>query len=301
MRGKLELILALLVAAVLLGAAKLLPALVERRPVHVSGSDTIRPVALAWSEAFVKRSFGVTVTVTSGGSGAGIAELTTGQCDIAASSRPMKKAEQDAVVAARQAAPRAIVIAIDAVVIAVHPSNPLAELTIQQLSDIYTGKKKSWKAFGGADRPIALFARDSLSGTHVFMLEHVLRQGDDKSTDTYSPGTHFLGSSEEIVEKVAANPDAIGYFGLGYLGPRSKALRIADRGDMEAVEPNAANAVAGRYPVSRPLYFYTAGDPKAEVHDFIEFCVSAAGQAIVKKQEFVPLPTPGVMSATVGK
>jgi phosphate transport system substrate-binding protein len=299
LRARLELVLSFIVAGVLIAAAHYLPHVVAPRPIAIAGSDTMRPLTFAWGELYEHRDRGVAVTVTSGGSGAGIAALAAGLCDIAASSRPMKKHEVESFGPGH--APRAFVVAIDAVVVAVHPSNPVEALTIAELSDIYTRRKRSWKDFGGPDRPIKLLARDPTSGTHVFFLEHVVRQGAEAPAVQYTEDTVFLGSSREVVERVAADPDAIGYFGLAYRDARTKALAVAERTGKDPFPPRAEEAASGRYPVSRPLYLYTAGDPRADVQELLELCVSPEGQERAKRLDFVPLPKPGVLAATLGK
>jgi phosphate transport system substrate-binding protein len=287
-RQRLELVIAFIVGLSAIAAARALPGVLSRHVVVARGSDTLRPLAQAWSEMLMARTSRIGVTVTGGGSGTGLAFLASGGCDIALSSRKMKKSESEAIVKAGRT-PKATPVAIDAVVIAVHPSNPVADLSLPDLADIYTGRKTNWKEVGGDDRPIALLARDATSGTHVFFLEHVIRGGSDQSEATYAPATTFVSDPEAMAERIAADPRAIGYYGLGVKNEKNRHLPIAATEGAEAVAATADTAAAGKYPVARPLFIYTAGEPSAAAREYIDFCVSPEGQAVVKKHDLVPL------------
>jgi phosphate transport system substrate-binding protein len=243
----------------------------------------------AWAEEFMKRRPEVALAVTGGGSGTGIAALLNGTCDIAQSSRSIKARERDQAKKKGTEA-REFKVAIDALVVAVHPSNKVAKLSIAELSDIFTGKKTNWKDLGGEDRPISVLSRERNSGTHVYFLEHVVRRGNEKGPEEFAKSVLMMPSSQAIVNEVAVNPGAIGYYGLGYLRPTNKALAIATEPGGDGVLPSAEAATAGRYPISRPLFFYTPGEPKGEIKEFIDFCLSPDGQKVVEKLDFVPLP-----------
>lgn len=265
---------------------------VERAPqsIQVKGSDTMVNLSQAWAEAFMKSRPEASIAVTGGGSGTGIAALVNGTADLAQASRDMKSQEIE------QARARGIeveehTVALDALTVAVHPSNPVKQLTVAQLSDIYTAKVKNWKQLGGPDRRIAVLSRDKNSGTHVFFLEHVVRRGDAKGPEQYAPETLLMVASKSIAEEVAVNRDAIGYFGIGYLDEqRHQAVAIAAKEGGPYVQPSAETVRTGEYAVARPLHFYAPKDAKPLVREFIAFALSPEGQEIVKTQEFVPLP-----------
>jgi phosphate transport system substrate-binding protein len=258
------------------------------KAIQVKGSDTMVNLGQAWAEEFMKRHPDVSIAVTGGGSGTGIAALINGTCDIAECSRAMKGAEKDT---AREHGrdPKEIQVAIDALVVAVHPSNPVEKLTIAQLSDIFTGKVENWKEVGGPDLAITILSRDRNSGTHVYFLEHVVRHGNDKGPEEYAKAALMMTSSQAEVDEIAKNPGAIGYYGLGYLGAQNKAVAVAKAADGAFVKPSASAAIDGSYPISRPLFFYTPGEAAAETKTFIDFVMSDDGQRVVRKLEFVPL------------
>jgi phosphate transport system substrate-binding protein len=182
------------------------------------GSDTLVNIALAWAEAYREVAPELSIAVTGGGSGTGIAALINGTVDIANASRAMKD-EEIAEAQANGFDPVEHVVAIDALAVIVHPDNPVSELTIQQLADIYTGKITNWQAVGGDDRPIVLLSRETNSGTHVYFLEEVVRQGDGESEEIFAPQTLLMPSSVGITSELRRNPNAIGYDGLGYVDP----------------------------------------------------------------------------------
>jgi phosphate transport system substrate-binding protein len=173
--------------------------------------------------------------------------------------------------------------------VVVNPANSVNQLTIQQISAIYTGQITNWQELGGEDRPIVLLSRESNSGTYVFFLEEVVRQGDSDSDLLFSPDTLLLPSSEGISTEIRQNPNAIGYDGLGYVTPDQKMLAIAPDPAGPFVLPSIASVVDGSYPISRPLFMYTPGPPSGAVKTYIDWILSA-GQQQVKELGFVPLP-----------
>ncbi|HRZ87420.1 MAG TPA: PstS family phosphate ABC transporter substrate-binding protein [bacterium] len=257
--------------------------------IQIKGSDTMVNLSQAWAEAFMQRSPDAVIAVTGGGSGTGISALINGTCDIAQASRSMT--EKEVGLAKKNGhEPKECEVAIDALSVVVHPSNPVAKLTIDQLSDIYTGKITNWKEIGGNDRQIVVLSRERNSGTHVYFLEHVLRRGNAKGPEEYASGVLMMPSSQAIADEVSSNPDAIGYFGLGYLTGKEKAIAVAKDSASEYVSPGFDTASSGKYPVARALLIYTDGEPKGAVKGFLDFVLSDDGQKIVKDLDFVPLP-----------
>jgi phosphate transport system substrate-binding protein len=229
----------------------------------------------------------VRISVTGGGSGTGIAALINGTVDIANASRAIKPEEVDEA-RAKGVEPFEIAVAQDAIAVVVNPANPVDQLTMQQISAIYTGQITNWQEVGGEDRPIVLLSRESNSGTYVFFLEEVIRQGDADSDLLFSPDTLLLPSSEGISAEIRQNPNALGYDGLGYVTPDQKTLAIALSPTGPVVKPSLATVVDGSYPISRPLFMYTPGPPTGATKTYLDW-IMTAGQQQVKELGFVPL------------
>ncbi len=252
------------------------------------GSDTIVNLALAWAEQYQADHADVRISVTGGGSGTGIAALVNGTVDIANASRQIKP-EEVTEAEAKGIEPVEFVIARDAIAVIVNPENPVSELTLQQISDIYSGKISNWKEVGGEDRPIVRLSRETNSGTHVYFLETVLRLGDKENKTLFSMDTLLLPSSEGIIYEVRQNPNAIGYDGLGYVPKDLKMIAIAKEQGGAYVLPSADTVNNGTYPIARDLYMYTAGQPTGAVKAYLDWILSPAAQTIVTKLGFVPI------------
>jgi phosphate transport system substrate-binding protein len=251
------------------------------------GSDTLVNLALAWAEAYMEKQPELRISVTGGGSGTGIAAMINGTVDIANASRAMKPEEISAA-QANGIDPVEFVVARDAIAVVVHPSNPIDSLTLQEISDIYTGGITNWSQVGGEDRPIVLLSRESNSGTYVYFLENAIRLGDKESELLFSPDTLLMPSSEGISTEVRQNPNAIGYDGLGYVTHDQKVLAVAPSEDRPYVLPSVDTVNDGSYPVSRPLYMYTAGEPAGGIKVYLDW-ILGEGQALVSELGFVPL------------
>ena len=252
------------------------------------GSDTMVNLALAWAEAYAQFHPGASVSVTGGGSGTGIASLVNGTIDIANASRQIKREEVE-VAEVNGVTPVEHVVARDAIAVVVHPDNPVDRLTIAQISAIYQGLITNWSEVGGEERPIVLLSRETNSGTHVYFLAEVIRQGDRDSRVLFSRDTLLLPSSEGISAEVRQNRNAIGYDGLGYVTPDQKVLAIASQPDGDYVLPSVTTVNDGTYPIARDLYMYTAGEPTGQVADYIEWVKDSLAQTIVQELGFVPL------------
>jgi phosphate transport system substrate-binding protein len=252
------------------------------------GSDTIVNLALAWAEEYQKENPDVRISVTGGGSGTGIAALINGTVDIANASRQIKP-EETAEAKAKGIDPVEFVIARDAIAVIVNPENPVSELTLQQVSDIYSGKINNWTEVGGDDRPIVRLSRETNSGTHVYFLETVLRLGEKENKTLFAMNTLLLPSSEGIVYEVRQNPNAIGYDGLGYVPPDLKMIALAKEAGQPYVIPSAATVNDDTYPVARDLYMYTAGQPSGIIKTYLDWIISPPAQEIVTKLGFVPV------------
>lgn len=251
------------------------------------GSDTMVNLALAWAEAYQKVEPSISISVTGGGSGTGIAALINKTVDIANASRQIKDDEINTA-KTNNIEPFETIVARDAIAIIVHPENPITQLTLQQVSDIYSGKINNWSELGGEDRPIVRLSRETNSGTHVYFLETVIRLDNKESQLLFDQRTLLLPSSEGITSEVSSNPNAIGYDGLGYVTDSVKVVAISGDSDGPYVLPSAKTVNAGTYPISRDLYVYTNGEPGGAIKTYLDWILSDEAQAIVTRLGFVP-------------
>ncbi len=255
------------------------------------GSDTIVNLALAWAEQYQNEHPDIGISVTGGGSGTGIAALINGTVDIANASRQISP-EETKLAESKGIQPVEFVIARDAIAVIVNPENPISQLTLQQISDIYTGKINNWKALGGDDRPIVRLSRETNSGTHVYFMANVVRLGDPNNKSLFSMDTLLLPSSEGIIAELRDNPNAIGYDGLGYVPTDGtvKVIAIAKDANSPYVLPSVETVNNKTYPIARDLYMYTAGQPTGQVKAYLDWILnSSEAQTIVSKLGFVPI------------
>jgi phosphate transport system substrate-binding protein len=255
------------------------------------GSDTMVNLALAWAEYYQDVRPEVRLSVTGGGSGTGIAALMNGTVDIANASRRIKEEEIQAA-QARGTDPIEFIVSRDAIAVIVHLQNPINELTLQQISDIYSGVYTNWSELGGEDRPIVRLSRETNSGTHVYFLEEVMRLGQADNKTLFSRDTLLLPSAEGITAEIRENPNAIGYDGLGYVTHEMKVIAVGRSENGPFVMPTVQSVNDGSYPISRDLYMYTAGEPSGAVLEFMEWLFSADAQGIVEELGFVPVVIP---------
>ena len=256
--------------------------------IQIKGSDTMVNLGQAWAEKYMERNSGEFIAVTGGGSGTGLSSLIIGTCDIAMSSRDIK-VKEISLAKQKGIVPTEIKVALDGLAVVVNPANLVSKLTMQQLADIFDGKITNWKEVGGKDTRIVLLSREVNSGTHVYFKEHVLRKGDPNGKEEFAPSALMLSSSQAIADEVAGNPAAIGYYGMGYISAKQKAISVARDEKSEYVTPTINNVVKGRYPISRPLILYAKGEPQGLVKKFVDFVLSKEGQEIVVATDFVPI------------
>ena len=259
-----------------------------KNSIQIKGSDTMVNLGQAWAEKYMEKNPNEFIAVTGGGSGTGISSLISGTCDIAMSSRNIKNKEI-ALAKQKEINPYEIKVALDGLAVVVNPKNPVAKLTIDQLAGIFTGKITNWKEVGGEDKKIVILSREVNSGTHVYFKEHVLRRNDPNSREEFAPSALLLSSSQAIADEVAGNPSAIGYYGMGYISSKQKPIMVAKDEKSEYEAPTIENVINGKYPISRPLFLYTNGEPQGLVKKFVDFCLSKEGQDIVLETDFVPI------------
>lgn len=252
------------------------------------GSDTIVNLALAWAERYQGDHPDVRISVTGGGSGTGIASLINGTVGIANASRQIKS-EEIKTAESNGVEPLEHIIARDAIAVIVNPENPVDKLTLQQISDIYSGRISNWQEVGGEDRPIVRLSRETNSGTHVYFLETVLRMGNSDDKTLFSMDTLLLPSSEGIIAEVRQNPNAIGYDGLGYVPHDLKMIAIAETEGGDYVLPSIPTVNDKTYPIARDLYMYTDGQPQGTLKEYLDWILSPEAQEIVAELGFVPV------------
>lgn len=243
---------------------------------RLSGSTTVLPIAQKAAEAYMAAHPGARLSVSGTGSGDGLKAIIEGATDIANSSRDLKDKEKARAAEAGVALERHGV-ALDCVAVVVNPQNPVAALSLADLKKIYSGEAKTWKAFGGEDKPIVAVNRDPSSGTFELWLEKVM------GGERVRPDAQVQASNGTVAGAVAGNKYAIGYVGLGYLSKDLKAVPV------EGVAPSAQTAADGTYPLSRELYMFTRPDGPAAANDFIAFVTGPEGQKIVEEEGFVRL------------
>jgi phosphate transport system substrate-binding protein len=262
-------------------AAFAVPGLAGAGTITVKGSDTMVILSQRWAEDYMKKSAGKKVQVTGGGSGTGIAALLNGTTDLANSSRAMKDSEKAQLEKRFGAPPTETPVAKDGVAIYVNEKNPVTRLTVAQLRDIYLGDVTNWKEVGGPDSRIVLYSRENSSGTYVFFKENVLGKDDMAANAQTLPGT------AAVVNAVAKERNGIGYGGAAYAkGVRE--LEIVGE-DGKAHLPTAENVKNGNYALARPLFVYTRGKPQGEAKEFLDYCLSGEGQAIVTQVGYYPI------------
>jgi phosphate transport system substrate-binding protein len=263
--------------------------------ITVKGSDTMVILGQRWAEEYMKERKDVTIQVTGGGSGTGIAALLNGTTTLANSSRPIKAEEKEA---AKKNGIDVVEIktAMDALAVVVNASNPVDRLTVKQAGMIYSGYINNWKQVGGPDKKIIRYTRESNSGTYVFFKEHVLNNRDYAADAQTIPGT------SAVAEAVAKDPAGIGFGGVAYFAtnPKLKILKIARDEKSEPITPLLAGGRINfdvvwsqTYPIARYLYVYSAGQPKGAVKEYLDWILGSKGQEIVEKIDYVPLPGPG--------
>jgi phosphate transport system substrate-binding protein len=260
----------------------------ESKSIQIKGSDTMVNLGQSWAEAFMEKHPDVSIAVTGGGSGTGIAAILSGTTDIAQSSRDLTKEEKEKAEAAGEPIKETIV-GYDGIAIIVNNSNPVSQLTTDQLADIFGGKIKNWKEVGGHDVPILILSRERNSGTHVFFLEHIVRRGNAKGPEEFASSTLMMPSSQAIVTEVQGSEAAVGYVGLGYVSDNVKVIKVGKTAEGPFLVPTIEDVHSNAYAIARPLLFLTRGELTPVLKDFIAFVISSEGQEIVELLDFVPL------------
>jgi phosphate transport system substrate-binding protein len=259
------------------------------KPLSVKGSDTMVILTQRLAEEYMKANAGTVVQVNGGGSGTGIAALINGTVDLAMASRPMKDEEKQSAAKSRGSEVVEQAVALDALAVFVHSSNPVRQLTISQVRDIFQGKTKNWKDLGGNDAPVILYGRESSSGTYDYFREHVLEKGD------FAPAVQTLQGTAAIINAVGRDANGIGYGGIAY-AKEVRPLAIGAPG--AAVAPSEQTVADGSYPLSRKLFFYYPQNAPERVTRFAAWVLRPEAQQWVTDVGYFPLSTAPAGGAT---
>jgi phosphate transport system substrate-binding protein len=249
--------------------------------ITVKGSDTMVILAQRWAEIYMKQHPETSIQVTGGGSGVGLAALINGTTDIANSSRPIKQSEIDKLKSRYNTLGVEIPCAKDGITIYLNESNKVEELTLQQLSDIYTAKITNWKQVGGDNAEIRLYGRENSSGTYVYFKENVIK-------DDYAASCQTLPGTAAVVNAVKKDKNGIGYGGAAYAAG-VKHCKVKKDSNSEAYLPTADNVAKNQYPITRYLYMYMRNRPTGEIKKYIDWILSPDGQKIVTEVGYFPV------------
>jgi phosphate transport system substrate-binding protein len=249
-----------------------------KESIVIDGSTTVGPIAKAFAEYYMALHPNVNITVSESGSGNGAKSLINGACQVADMSRFMKDAEFKAA-AEKGITPVAHVVALDGIAMITHPRNPVRDLTVEQVRDIYMCRITNWKELGGPDIKIIVISRDTNSGTYETF------EGLVMNKEKIAEGTEYVGSNGAVRQRVQSTKAAIGYVGLGFVDRTVKALRI------NGVQPTQTTLASGEYPIARPLFMFTNGYPKlgSHLYRFVTLHLGEKGQEIVESIGFIPL------------
>ena len=250
------------------------------KKITVKGSDTMVILAQKWAEVYMKTNSEVVIQVTGGGSGTGISALINGSTDICNSSRPLKRSEMDKLKERYNTMGIEIPCAKDGITIFLHESNPVKELSIKQLSDIYAGRVTNWKQVGGPDANIKLYGRENSSGTYVFFKDEVVK------TD-YASSCQTLPGTAAVVNAVKNDKNGIGYGGAAYAAGVKHCNVKKD--DSSRPFHQLLKNKSGTYPISRYLYMYMTNRPTGEIKKYVDWILSPAGQRLVTELGYFPV------------
>ncbi len=285
MKGEIKLVI--ITVVILLLAILFASSVSTRTKIKQKGSDTMLEIAQIWAEEYVKVNDNVTLSVSGGGSGTGIAQMINGQIDIADASRPIKEYEI-AIAQTQGIVPVEFRTCLDGIAVITNNNINISEISFIQLRGIYNGTIKNWNELGGPNLKITVYGRQSNSGTYVFFQENVL-DNDDYRTDMQP-----LNGNSQIVDAVAGDDEGIGYVGVAYAENRASELnilKVKEDENASAFLPTMENIAAGDYPISRYLYIYTNNNPTGEIAQYVRWILDEnGGQKVAEDLGFIPLP-----------
>jgi phosphate transport system substrate-binding protein len=243
----------------------------------IKGSTTVLPISQLAVEAYMKANPDVSISLSGGGSSNGIKAIIDSSTDIANASRFIKDKEVK-LAGEKGVYPVPFAVAYDSIIPVVHPSNPISEISLAQLKDIYMGKITNFKEIGGPDLKIVICSRDTSSGTYETWENKVMKK------ERVIPSAQVMASNGAIVQAVSNNKYAIGYIGIGYVNDSVKALKV------DGIVGTKETTLNGSFPISRPLFMFTNGWPKGDTLNFVNYMLHPEkGQKHVEKSGYVPL------------
>lgn len=279
-----------LICAALANIALVSTTVEARTEIQNKGSDTLVNVAQAWAEAYQKVDPDVAVAVSGGGSGTGIAALINGTVDIANASRKIKNKEREAAEKGGST-PVEHIVGYDALAVFLNTANPAETLTFDQLKAIFGrgGKATKWTDLGlevpgCKDQQIVVVSRQNNSGTYAYFKKAVFGK-----RGKYRQGTLDMHGSKDVVDLVEKTPCAIGYSGLAYATDHVKMACVAKADGEQCVMPSEETASDRSYPIARPLFMYTAGEPQGKIKEYLDWVLSDTGQCIIKEKGYAPV------------
>jgi phosphate transport system substrate-binding protein len=234
----------------------------------LAGSTSVQPFAEKWAELYMQKNSGAQIHVQGGGSTAGVRAVKTGAAQIGTVSRDLKSDEKDL---------KPVVVARDGIAVVINPKNPLAGLSLKDVRDVFSGAKRTWKDLGGEDRPITVITREEGSGTRTAFEELVMKE------ERIGKAALVQDSTGAVREMVKSDLGAIGYISLGQVTADVKAVPL------DGVAATEANVLAGKYPLVRPFTFVFSGEPSGLAKQFLDFVLSAEGQALSRKEGLIPV------------
>ncbi len=288
----------LVASTAVVGLAMIGQSMAASTVIQNKGSDTLVNVAQAWAEEYKDVNPDVAIAISGGGSGTGIASMINGTVDIANSSREMKKKEMNKAKEMGQN-PVEHVVGYDALAVFLHKDNPLDELSFNQLGKIFGrgGDATKWSDLGisvpgcGSDK-IVVVSRQNNSGTYAYFKKAVLKSAAKAgviSKGSFRQGTLDMHGSKDVVDLVEKTPCAIGYSGLAYATDHLKLACIAKDEGKSCVSPSVKTASNRSYPIARPLFMYTNGEPQGAIKEYMDWILSDTGQCILKKKGYAPM------------
>ena len=259
----------------------------EGTKITIAGSDTMLQVGLAWQEAYKTVDPDVTLAVDGQGSSTGFKALIDNKAQVAHSSRAIKDSEKEKIKAAHGVDAVEHIVGYDGIAVYVHKDNPVKTLSVAQLKDIWAegGEIENWSQVGGSDAEIQRMGRSNSSGTYGFFQKAIL------GSNEYKKGTGSSNSSQKVVEFCSTTPSGIGYSGMSYKNDNVGWVLVSSEDGGEGVEPTLENVQNKSYPIARPLYIYTVGEPAADsaVGKYLAWLKAEGGQKVVANEGFVPL------------
>ena len=264
----------------------------KKKTIANIGSDTMVNLAAAWAEAYGAIDKTVSVEVNGGGSGQGMAALINGTCDVANSSRHIEEKEVTELKTKHNKEAKEYMVGYDALSIFVHKDNPMTEISMEQLTEIYKegATITKWSELGvtvpGAKGDeIIRVSRQNNSGTYHYFKEAIVGKKNE-----FKLGSLDMNGSKDVVDLISKTPNALGYSGMGYATPDVKQLKVSKKKGQPSVAATVATTLDKTYPIARPMFLYTAGEPPEHVKKYIDWTMSEAGQHIVEQTGYVPLP-----------